>query len=104
LARSRVWGDIIGRQAQAFAIHLGRLLKLSLLVVYIAEIEMPLEVPRVVLDPFLIGAGGFVQFPGYTLMLGEVGRASEYGAKAFELREHASEREKLAITADYYAK
>ncbi len=35
--------------------------------------------------------------------LGEIGRASEYFTKAFELRNHASEREKLAITADYYA-
>ncbi len=35
--------------------------------------------------------------------LGELGRASEYYAKAFELREHASEREKLIITADYYS-
>jgi eukaryotic-like serine/threonine-protein kinase len=34
--------------------------------------------------------------------LGETGRASEYLAKAFQLREHASEREKLAIAADYY--
>ena len=34
--------------------------------------------------------------------LGELGRASEYYSKAFQLREHASEREKLAITADYY--
>jgi len=34
--------------------------------------------------------------------LGEVGRASEYFTKAFQLREHASEREKLAITANYY--
>ena len=36
--------------------------------------------------------------------LGELGRASEYFTKAFELREHASEREKLLITADYYLK
>jgi eukaryotic-like serine/threonine-protein kinase len=36
--------------------------------------------------------------------LGEVGRAGEYFTKAFQLREHASEREKLAITADYYSK
>jgi eukaryotic-like serine/threonine-protein kinase len=35
--------------------------------------------------------------------LGELGRASDYFAKAFQLREHASEREKLSITADYYA-
>ena len=34
--------------------------------------------------------------------LGETGRASEYYAKAFQLRDHASEREKLAIAADYY--
>ena len=34
--------------------------------------------------------------------LGELGRASEYYTKAFQLREHASEREKLAITANYY--
>jgi eukaryotic-like serine/threonine-protein kinase len=34
--------------------------------------------------------------------LGEVGRASEYYSKAFQLREHASEREKLDIMADYY--
>jgi serine/threonine protein kinase/Flp pilus assembly protein TadD len=34
--------------------------------------------------------------------LGEASRAREYFTKAFQLREHASEREKLAITADYY--
>jgi len=34
--------------------------------------------------------------------LGELGRASEYYTKAFQLREHASEREKLSIDADYY--
>jgi serine/threonine protein kinase/tetratricopeptide (TPR) repeat protein len=34
--------------------------------------------------------------------LGEVGRAAEYLTKAFELREHASEREKLSIAAEYY--
>jgi serine/threonine protein kinase/Tfp pilus assembly protein PilF len=35
--------------------------------------------------------------------LSELGRASEYYTKAFQLREHASEREKLQITADYYS-
>jgi len=35
--------------------------------------------------------------------LGQLGRASEYFTKAFQLREHASEREKLDITADYYS-
>ncbi|MGO9086661.1 MAG: protein kinase domain-containing protein [Terriglobales bacterium] len=34
--------------------------------------------------------------------LAQTGRASEYLAKAFELREHASEREAMIITADYY--
>ena len=34
--------------------------------------------------------------------MGETGRSQQYFTKAFELREHASEREKLAITARYY--
>ncbi len=34
--------------------------------------------------------------------LTEVGRGSEYYTKAFQLREHASEREKLDIAANYY--
>jgi len=34
--------------------------------------------------------------------LDELGRASEYFSKAFQLREHASEREKLIISAYYY--
>ena len=34
--------------------------------------------------------------------IGRPERASEYLTKAFELREHASEREKLAITGYYY--
>jgi eukaryotic-like serine/threonine-protein kinase len=34
--------------------------------------------------------------------LAQTGRASEYLKKAFELREHASEREALIIAADYY--
>jgi eukaryotic-like serine/threonine-protein kinase len=36
--------------------------------------------------------------------LGELGRAGDYYTKAFQLREHASEREKLAIAADYYSR
>jgi len=35
--------------------------------------------------------------------LSELGRASEYFTKAFQLRDHASEREKLSITAAYYS-
>jgi len=34
--------------------------------------------------------------------LGESARAAEYFSKAFQLREHASERERLMISADYY--
>jgi len=34
--------------------------------------------------------------------LGEPERASEYSTKAFQLREHATERERLEITANYY--
>jgi tetratricopeptide (TPR) repeat protein len=37
------------------------------------------------------------------LGLGELGRASEYYTKAFELQERASERERLKITASYYS-
>ncbi|HKN72005.1 MAG TPA: protein kinase [Terriglobales bacterium] len=37
------------------------------------------------------------------VVLGETGRASEYFTKAFRLREHASEREKLFITGRYYS-
>jgi tetratricopeptide (TPR) repeat protein/predicted Ser/Thr protein kinase len=35
--------------------------------------------------------------------LGQLGRAAEYYSEAFQLREHASEREKLSIAADYYS-
>ena len=35
--------------------------------------------------------------------LSELARASEYYTKAFQLRQHASEHERLAITADYYS-
>ena len=34
--------------------------------------------------------------------LGELGRARDYFTKAFQLREHASEQEKLAIAGNYY--
>jgi serine/threonine protein kinase/Flp pilus assembly protein TadD len=35
--------------------------------------------------------------------LGETGRAREYLVNAFELRDHATEREKLSIAGDYFA-
>ena len=52
------------------------------------------------LDPNF--AMGFHAVAGDYGSLGEVGRASEYFSKAFELREHASERERLIITSDYF--
>ena len=53
------------------------------------------------LDPTF--AMGYYQLGAGYYTLGELARASEYFTKAFELREHASEREKLTISADYYA-
>jgi serine/threonine protein kinase/tetratricopeptide (TPR) repeat protein len=35
---------------------------------------------------------------------GETGRAAEYYTKAFQLREHVTDRERLDISADYYSK
>ena len=52
------------------------------------------------LDPDF--ATGYHAVAGDYASLGEVGRASEYYTKAFELRQHASERERLIITADYF--
>jgi len=52
------------------------------------------------LDPKF--ATGYRAVGGDYFGMAELGRASEYYAKAFELREHASEREKLVITANYY--
>ena len=37
------------------------------------------------------------------ISLGEAARAAEYFTKAFQLQEHASEREKLIIAGDYYS-
>ncbi len=53
------------------------------------------------LDPNF--AMGYEAVGNNYLSLGELGRASEYFTKAFQLREHASEREKLTITAAYYS-
>jgi serine/threonine protein kinase/DNA-binding winged helix-turn-helix (wHTH) protein/tetratricopeptide (TPR) repeat protein len=52
------------------------------------------------LDPRL--AMGYAWVGSTYSDLGELGRAREYFTKAFQLRERASEREKLSITADYY--
>jgi DNA-binding winged helix-turn-helix (wHTH) protein/tetratricopeptide (TPR) repeat protein len=62
---------------------------------------LPYHQRAIELDPgFAMGYEG-VGIDYY--VLGEVGRASEYFTKAFRLREHASEREKLDITAAYYS-
>jgi serine/threonine protein kinase/tetratricopeptide (TPR) repeat protein len=47
-------------------------------------------------------AMGYGAVGGDYSTLGELGRASEYFTRAFQLRAHASEREKLVIDADYY--
>jgi tetratricopeptide (TPR) repeat protein len=52
------------------------------------------------LDPSF--AMGYAAVADDYFTLAEVGRASEYSTKAFELREHASDRERLLITARYY--
>jgi eukaryotic-like serine/threonine-protein kinase len=54
------------------------------------------------LDPNF--ASGYAAVGGHYFTLSELMRASEYYTKAFQLREHASEREKLAITANYYSR
>jgi serine/threonine protein kinase/tetratricopeptide (TPR) repeat protein len=48
-------------------------------------------------------AMGYEQVGSAYSSLAEAGRAGEYFTKAFDLREHASEREKLVITGDYYS-
>ena len=52
------------------------------------------------LDPNF--AMGYAQVGNDYFSLSELGRASEYFTKAFQLRDRASEREKLEITANYY--
>ena len=52
------------------------------------------------LDPNF--AAGYSAVAADYYSLGEIGRANEYLTKAFQLRDHASERERLSITADYY--
>ncbi len=65
-----------------------------------ASAALPLLRRAVELDPNF--AMGYKALGSEYTTLSELGRASEYFTKAFALREHASEREKLAITAAYY--
>jgi eukaryotic-like serine/threonine-protein kinase len=61
---------------------------------------LPYHQRAIELDPNFAMGYRAVGSDYYTL--GELGRAGEYYTKAFQLREHASEREKLTITANYY--
>jgi serine/threonine protein kinase/tetratricopeptide (TPR) repeat protein len=61
----------------------------------------PYHQQAVELDPNF--AMGYVGLGVDYVILGETGRASEYFTKAFRLREHTSEREKLFITGMYYS-
>jgi eukaryotic-like serine/threonine-protein kinase len=61
---------------------------------------LPYHQRAIELDPTF--ASGYDAVGNDYLGMGELGRAREYFTKAFELREHASEREKLAIATDYY--
>jgi serine/threonine protein kinase/tetratricopeptide (TPR) repeat protein len=61
---------------------------------------LPYHQRAIQLDPNF--AMGYLAVGNDYTSLGELGRASEYYSKAFQLREHASGREKLGIAADYY--
>ncbi len=61
---------------------------------------LPYDQRSIEIDPNF--ALGYMALGGDYVNMGEGVRASEYFSKAYELREHASEREKLDITANYY--
>jgi tetratricopeptide (TPR) repeat protein len=61
---------------------------------------LPYQQRAIELDPNF--AAGYLAVGSDYFNLGEGGRASEYYTKAFQLREHASEQEKLGIAAAYY--
>jgi eukaryotic-like serine/threonine-protein kinase len=61
---------------------------------------LPYDQRAIELDPNFAIAYWSVGTDYYSLV--EPGRAGEYFTKAFELREHSSEREKLTIEANYY--
>jgi serine/threonine protein kinase/tetratricopeptide (TPR) repeat protein len=63
--------------------------------------SLPYDQRAIELDPNFAMAYGAVGI--HYDNLGEPGRASEYLTKAFQLRDHASERERLSITAHYYS-
>ena len=61
---------------------------------------LPYHQRAIALDPSF--AMAYASVGNDYLTAGEVGRASEYLTKAFQMRDHASERERLHITALYY--
>ena len=61
---------------------------------------LPYHQRAIELDPSF--AMGYVALGNDYYALAELGRAREYRSKAFQLREHASEQERLAINAPYY--
>jgi serine/threonine protein kinase/tetratricopeptide (TPR) repeat protein len=61
---------------------------------------LPYHQRAIELDPNF--AEGYTAVGNDYFNLGELGRANDYFTKAFQLREHASEREKLTITARYW--
>ena len=66
------------------------------------QAKLPYDQRAIQLDPNF--ASGYAAVGGDYFSLSELVRASEYYTKAFQLREHASERERLAITANYYSR
>ena len=63
--------------------------------------SLPFDQRAIELDPNFAMAYSAIGIHYFNL--GEPARASEYLTKAFQLREHASERERLSITAHYYS-
>jgi eukaryotic-like serine/threonine-protein kinase len=63
-------------------------------------VSLPYLQRAIELDPNF--ALGYLRLGQHYGSLGEVARAGEYTTKAFQLREHASEWEKLSIAASYY--
>ena len=64
------------------------------------EAELPHQQRAVQIDPSF--AMAYARIGHDYTSLGQIGRAGEYHTKAFELREHASEREKFYIAGGYY--
>jgi eukaryotic-like serine/threonine-protein kinase len=61
---------------------------------------LPFDQRAIQLDPNF--ATGYLAVGLDYAHFSQLGRASEYYTKAFQLREHASEREELSIAAEYY--